>query len=111
MLLCILTPLSSVNFSVDLNDILAPPSWEDTSSPLLSPQQGVQYTAMSILTDLYPDGEFTVRCHISENNNIYIYITAAKMPPNASPEEIKNALYEKIGISSGNVNIYLTYSN
>ena len=105
-----ITTLSNgVNINLNIPSLDIPSN--DTSSTMneiwLSSEEGIKHSAKMILNESFPDIKFSVNAQKTPQGTIFIYIGVNKMDEELK-NEILNLLSKKIGISTANVNIYLT---
>ena len=105
-----ITTLSNgVNINLNIPSLDIPST--DTGSTMneiwLSSEEGIKHSAKMILNNSFPDIKFSVNAHKTPQGTIFIYIGVNKMDEELK-NEILNLLSKKIGISTTNVNIYLT---
>ena len=112
--LCLLavsiTTLSEgINISLNIPSLDIPDT--NTSSTMddiwLSSEEGIKHSAKMILNESFPDIKFSVSAHKTPQGTIFIYVGINKTDDELKIE-ILNLLSKKIGISTANVNIYLT---
>lgn len=106
MLLTVISSISNV-LSIDA-DVFFQYKDTDTTSSIMSSEDGIKYYAISVLKSEYNGYSFKVRSHRTDGGNIMLYISCDIPLEKSTCDRIYGTLHEKIGIYCRNVNIYLS---